>query len=530
MKKIFCLFLAFVITVCSIFAVDFTVFADDIRFGPDISEHNGDFDIAARKEKGESFVMIRLGWYNHLDKYFMENIKKAAEAEMNFGVYLYSYAYSSKEAQIEADFVIETLKNLPEEYLEYMTLPVAYDLEDKLIISNLTDKFGKSKLKSQITEQMTIFCDAIRDSGYTPMVYANLNWFTNYIDIKTAVDNNYKIWYAYWLNEVPTEFPSSRNIGNTGYYADMWQYAVTKEVIGELDKNVMYSTMGCETHTYKVTKKNTAKATKSKAGTTEGTFSVCENCGYQYSTGAKVINPVTSFTLSTTSYTYNGEQRTPSVTVMDSKGKKLVKDTDYKVTYDDGRKKIGKYKVTVTLMGNYSGSKTLYFTINPKITLSTTSYTYNGKVKKPTVTVKDKNGKKISTKNYTIKYEKGRKNVGKYKVTIKFINGHSGTYTKYFTVKPAKTSISSITSAKKAFTVKWKKKTTQVTGYQIQYSTSSKFSSKKTKTVTKNSTTSKKITGLKAKKKYYVRVRTYKTVSGTKYYSDWSAVKTVKTK
>ncbi|MGN0521072.1 MAG: fibronectin type III domain-containing protein, partial [Eubacterium sp.] len=74
--------------------------------------------------------------------------------------------------------------------------------------------------------------------------------------------------------------------------------------------------------------------------------------------------------------------------------------------------------------------------------------------------------------------------------------------------------------------------TTQTTGYQIQYSTSSKFTSKTTKTVTvsKNKTTSKTISKLKAKKKYYVRVRTYKIVSGKKIYSAWSKAKTVTTK
>lgn len=78
--------------------------------------------------------------------------------------------------------------------------------------------------------------------------------------------------------------------------------------------------------------------------------------------------------------------------------------------------------------------------------------------------------------------------------------------------------------------VKWRKQKTQVTGYQIQYSTNKRFSGKATKTITKNSITSATYRGLKAKKKYYVRIRAYKTVSGTKYYSSWSPTKTIKTK
>ena len=176
----------------------------------------------------------------------------------------------------------------------------------------------------------------------------------------------------------------------------------------------------------------------------------------------------------------------------------------------------------------YSKTNVIYY---PKtITLSTTSYTYDGKVKKPSVAVKDSKGKKIAASNYTVTYSSGRKNVGKYTVTIKFKGNYSGTVKKTFTIKPKTTSISKLTAGKKKFTIKWKKKAAQTTGYQIQYSTSSKFKNAKTITVSKNKTTSKTISKLKAKKKYYVRIRTYKTVNGTKYYSSWSKSKSVTTK
>ncbi|MCH5316195.1 MAG: hypothetical protein J1E81_09790, partial [Eubacterium sp.] len=308
MKKILCLFLALVITVCSIFAVDFTALADDVRFGADISYVDGNFDIAARKEKNESFVMIRLGYIAGgkwiLDDEFKSNIEKAYNAQMDFGVYFYSYAFDTNEAKEEAAFVIDTLKSLPEEYLEYMTLPVAYDLEDKLISNYFST--ANDKGKAQITKNMVAFCNAIRDAGYTPMVYANLNWFTNYIDIKTAVDNNYKLWYAYWPNKIPTEFLQPQ-IGSTGYYADMWQYAEGVKATGEPDKNVMYSTMGCEKHTYKSTTKTSEKATKTTSGKTVTTHT-CSDCGYKY-LSTSTINYVKTFTLSYTSYTYNGSQK-----------------------------------------------------------------------------------------------------------------------------------------------------------------------------------------------------------------------------
>ena len=168
------------------------------------------------------------------------------------------------------------------------------------------------------------------------------------------------------------------------------------------------------------------------------------------------------------------------------------------------------------------------------ISLSATSYTYDGKVKKPSVTVKDDKGEKVSSENYTVSYAKGCKNVGTYAATVKFKGNYSGTVRKTFTIKPKSTSISKLTAGRKKFTVKWKKQAAQTTGYQIQYSTSSKFKNAKTVTVSKNKTTGKTVSKLKAKKKYYVRVRTYKTVKtggkSTKIYSSWSKAKTVKVK
>lgn len=97
--------------------------------------------------------------------------------------------------------------------------------------------------------------------------------------------------------------------------------------------------------------------------------------------------------------------------------------------------------------------------------------------------------------------------------------------------KPKKTSIKKLTAQKNGFKAVWGK-VSSAKGYQIKYSTSKKFTKKTSKTVTvkKSGTTSKTVKKLKSKKKYYVKVRTYKTVNGKKVYSDWSKVKTVKTK
>lgn len=102
-----------------------------------------------------------------------------------------------------------------------------------------------------------------------------------------------------------------------------------------------------------------------------------------------------------------------------------------------------------------------------------------------------------------------------------------------FKILPKGTSISGKLTAKpKQFTVKWKKQPKSITGYQVQYSTSKKFTKKATvtRTINKVSTTKLAVKNLKAKKKYYVSVRTYKAVKGKKYCSGWSGVKSVTTK
>lgn len=105
------------------------------------------------------------------------------------------------------------------------------------------------------------------------------------------------------------------------------------------------------------------------------------------------------------------------------------------------------------------------------------------------------------------------------------------TLTEKFIINPKGTSISKLSKAKKSFTVKWKKQNTQTTGYRLTYSMNSKFKTgNKYVMITSNKTTSKSIKKLKAKKKYYIRICTYKTVGGTKYYSGWSSVKSVTTK
>jgi surface protein len=175
--------------------------------------------------------------------------------------------------------------------------------------------------------------------------------------------------------------------------------------------------------------------------------------------------------------------------------------------------------------------KTKFTAKNTTVKLSKTSYIYDGKAKKPTVTVKDSKGRKISSDFYTVTYTDCTK-VGTATLTIKFKNGYVGNIEKTYKINPKATTLKKVTPAKtKTVTVTWNKQATQTTGYEVQYATDKNFTkNKKTATVNKSTTVARTINGLSAKTTYYVRIRTYKKVNGTNYYSAWSKALSVKTK
>lgn len=167
-----------------------------------------------------------------------------------------------------------------------------------------------------------------------------------------------------------------------------------------------------------------------------------------------------------------------------------------------------------------------------KVNLSETEYTYNGKVKQPAVIIKDQNGNVISSTNYAVTYASGRKKPGTYSVQITMKGNYTGTQTVLFNIRGKKMPAPKLKAHSRALKVTWKKQKA-ITGYQIQYSTNAKFKKSKTKIVkiAKGRQTSKFIKKLKARKKYYVRVRSYKTTKiGSKTYnaySVWSKTKKV---
>ncbi len=354
------------------------------------------------------------------------------------------------------------------------------------------------------------------------------------------------------VTSAQTKAPTCTAKGETTYtaaFTEAWANTQTKTVdnIAALGHDWSTAWTGDSTgHWHKCTR---CDATTTKAAHDYGSDNVCDTCGY-----AKTVTHTHNLTLvaaKAATCTEGGKEAyykcegcgkfyedvlgTKEITDLASWGNiaKIAHTTNQTVT-----------KATPTANGkivNYCSvcKKTLSTTVIPNassIKLKATSLTYNGKVRTPKVIVKDITGKTlVKNTDYTVSYAKGRKYVGKYAVKITFKGKYSGTKTLYFTIKPKATRISSLKAGSKKFTVKWKKQATQTTGYQVQVATNKKFKkNKKTVTIKKQKTTKTTVKKLKAKKKYYVRVRTYKTVKingkSIRIYSDWSKTKTVTTK
>lgn len=194
---------------------------------------------------------------------------------------------------------------------------------------------------------------------------------------------------------------------------------------------------------------------------------------------------------------------------------------DYKVVKVHAKEGADGYTVEKCSRCNATKNKRVISKIG-SVKLSKTSYVYDKKAKKPAVTVKDASGKVIGSSNYTLTYYNNVK-VGVAKVKVTFKGNYSGTKVLAFTITPAGTTITKVTPGSKKLSVKWKANKNEVTGYQIQYAPAKTFKNAKTMKVAGNTKVLATIKNLSAKKGYYVRIRTYKTVAGKTYYSTWSS-------
>ncbi|MBQ4467344.1 MAG: fibronectin type III domain-containing protein [Firmicutes bacterium] len=396
-----------------------------------------------------------------------------------------SFAERVEELQLEDDFeeIIEIEKDIRDEYLHRI------EKEGRTLVPNLT---------TFTTAEKKVY--ALLQSKYQ-------NQLNEMLDIPVSLDNAINV--TILINELvggtalTEESASAALVNAKDAYENLTEEEkelVSSEAVTKLE-NLEELAVAIEEHTYDIGSAAVTSASKTYTG--------------------KALKP------------------TPEVVVNEIPLKVGV---DFTAEYNNNTN-AGTATIFITGTGFYKGNAEGSFTIKAvKLTsasMSKTEVVYNGKAQKPTATVKAKvNGSTKTLKSgtdYTISYS-NNKDVGKAKVTIKGKGNFTGSLTKTFKINPKGTTIKTPVAAKKAITVKWaaqkaKMSKTRITGYQIMIATNKAFTKgKKTVTVSGYSKTSKKITGLKAKTKYFIKVRTYKTVSGTKYYSKWSTVKTATAK
>lgn len=198
----------------------------DMTYGIDVSKHNGDIDFKKVKDSGFDFVFLRIAYRGYgkqgnlkQDEMWTENIKKAKEAGLKVGAYVFSQAQTEEEALVEAKFAIEVLGN------EKLDLPLVFDPETiKNHVARTDNVTGE-----QFTKNAIAFMEEVKKYGLDTAFYSNMVWEDYYFDMEKLKD--YKVWYADYNNKPQTPYDFT-----------YWQFSekgYVDGVEGEVDLNVM---------------------------------------------------------------------------------------------------------------------------------------------------------------------------------------------------------------------------------------------------------------------------------------------------
>ena len=166
--------------------------ATPLRYGIDVSYHQGEIDWNAVKSSGIQFAFVRAGSFKSgTDAFYHQNMKGAIAAGIPVGIYVYSYATTPEMAANEGLFAVTVAKDYP------VSLPIAYDIEDA---------YHKGMSADQLQALVNSFCNTVKAAGYYPIVYSSKNWFENRIgavswDVWVAQYNSacsYARPYSFW--------------------------------------------------------------------------------------------------------------------------------------------------------------------------------------------------------------------------------------------------------------------------------------------------------------------------------------------
>lgn len=198
----------------------------DIRYGVDVSQHQYDIDWSSLATDGFDYAIIRVGYRGYtegkmsIDPYFEKNMKGAAAAGLDVGVYFFSQATSVEEAVEEAEFLLDAIEGYEINY------PVVFDWEPMFVYGSRTLTYDGDT----VTDASIAFMERVAEAGYTPMTYYNKS--VAYLKLDLSKLDGYHVWLAQYATEAPDYI----------YHFDMWQYGTAQVdgVEGECDVNISF--------------------------------------------------------------------------------------------------------------------------------------------------------------------------------------------------------------------------------------------------------------------------------------------------
>lgn len=236
--------------------------------GIDLSCWQDNVNYLELKAQGIEFAIIRCGYGKNetqKDAMFEKHYAGLKYAGIKIGAYLYSYATSVENAWKEAENCLKFIKG------KQFDLPIFYDIEDKCILP-----LGQVL----ITQCAVEFCKAIEKAGFKAGIYANLNWFTNYIDVSKV--KNYSLWVAQWNDKCTANFEY-----------DFWQYTSKGKVQGikgNVDMNICYDESYKQTVDKKSNEELADEVINGKWGNGKERKDKLTNAGYNYNEVQKIVN------------------------------------------------------------------------------------------------------------------------------------------------------------------------------------------------------------------------------------------------
>ncbi len=254
------------------------------------------------KAEGVDFAIIRagFGWEdypNQMDNQFLNNIKGCVENDIPFGLYFYSYAANTYQASLEANYLLRILRDYAPQYMDKITLPIAYDLEEEFMYTMDSTVF---------TDMIITFSNIIKAAGFDAMVYGNSGTFYN-MDMSRLQANNITFWYAMWPNS--PNFSSPETIGQTGIVPKIWQYASDGTVNGAGYKNgVDVNALYMMTATKSDFKDTQTQSTVASQGSNSATLKWTAANGARYNLYRCLLNDEGKMDATTRRWLYSGKK------------------------------------------------------------------------------------------------------------------------------------------------------------------------------------------------------------------------------